>query len=384
MNFRLDRSQVEIQKAARDFARGEFDKDLVLELDRKGAFPRKIWEKAAQLGFIGIHYDEAFSGGGLGQLENALLAEELCRKDSGLGAALMLAGYGAECLLRCGQNNLKKKFLPPVAEGEMLSAIAFYEPGNGFALSNLETTADKDGNAWVLNGQKTYVLHGDQADFFILLARTDPHAPPDNGISMFLVEAHREGLSMETLGEKLGSRMIGAWQLRLEGVRIPADNLVGKAGKGLLQAGKFFDESRVLAAAMAVGTAQGAFDRAIDYVKQREQFNRKLVQFEITRHKLADMALKVKLARLITYETAWQSDQGKLNAEGSAMAKLYASQVAVEVADEAIQLLGGYGYMAEYEIEHFYRDAKTLEIFENNKGEQKNIVAGAVIGKIKR
>lgn len=384
MDFRLDRSQVEILKAASDFARGEFHKDLALELDEKGDFPQKIWKAAADLGFIGIHFGEALSGGGLGILENALVAEAFCRKDSGLGTSLMLAGYGSECLLRFDENGLKEKFLPRVAEGEMLSAPAFYEPDGGFALSAIETSAVPEGGGWILEGKKTWVLHGDRAGFFIVLARTDPDRAPEKGLSMFLVEKDRKGIVLNPLGEKLGSRMLSVWELTLEGVRVPAANRVGKAGKGLFQADRFFDESRVMAAAMAVGTAQGALDRAVDYVKQREQFNRKLAQFEITRHKLADMAIKVKLARLITYEAAWQGDRKKLDAKRSSMARLYATRAAVEVADEAIQLLGGYGYMAEYEIEHFYRDAKTLEIFENNKGDQKNIVARAVIGKIRK
>ncbi len=384
MDFTLNKSQKEIQKAARDFARGEFEKELALELDRKSKFPETVWRKAADLGFIGIHFDEKYSGGGLGMLENALLAEELCRKDSGMGGALMLAGYGAECLLRFGENGLNEQFLTRVARGEILSGGAFYEPDSGSDLSAVSTSAVKDGQEWVINGEKTYVINGGKAGIYIVLCRTDPDEASDKAFSMILTEADRVGLSFEDMGEKLGSRMVTTSRLTFRDVRVPLANLIGKSGSGLTQIQAFFDESRVVSAAMSLGTAQGAFDRTLDYVKQREQFGRKIAQFEVTRHKLADMAIKIETARLITYRAAWQCDHGGPDARLSCMAKLHASQAAVEVTDEAVQLLGGYGYMAEYEIERFYRDAKIIELFESHKWVQKNTVADDLIGKMKK
>jgi alkylation response protein AidB-like acyl-CoA dehydrogenase len=384
MDFELTKSQKEIQKAARDFAKGEFSKDLALELDRKHEFPEKIWKKAAELGFIGIHFPEAYSGQGLGTLENILVAEEFCSRDSTIGSALILAGFGSECILRFGSDELKEKFLPPVAEGEILSAGAFTEPDYGSDITFMNTSAKKDGDEWIINGTKIFITNGELASFFCVLCQTDSECKPTyRGMSLILVEADRQGVSATDVGDKMGVRMMSTAEINFKDVRVPASNLIGKQGKGFYHVLEFFDESRILIAAQALGTAQGAFDRALAYVKQREQFGRKIAQFQVTQHKLADMATKIELARLITYKAAWNFDQGRMDPKLTSMAKMYAARTAVEVADEAIQLLGGYGYMAEYEVERFYRDAKITEIYEGTKEIQKNTIASAVIGKLK-
>jgi len=384
MDFELSKSQKEIQKAARDFTRGEFDKELALELDRKHEFPKKIWEKAAQLGFLGVHYPEKYSGQGLGVLENIIIADEFCRRDSTIGSAVVLSGFASECILRFGSDELKEKFLPPVAEGRMLSAGAFTEPDHGSDITFMNTGAVREGDEWVVNGTKTFITNGGLAGFYIVLCQTDPDARPTHrGISMILVEADREGVTATDVGEKMGIRMMATAEMNFKNVRVPASNLIGKEGRGFYQVLEFFDESRILVAAQALGTAQGAFDRALDYVKQREQFGKKIAQFQVTQHKLADMATKIELARLITYKAAWNYDQGgRIDPKLTSMAKMFAARTAVEVADEAIQLLGGYGYMAEYEVERFYRDAKITEIYEGTKEIQKNTIASALIGKI--
>ncbi|MGB2927486.1 MAG: acyl-CoA dehydrogenase family protein [Desulfobacterales bacterium] len=384
MDFELTKSQKEIQKAARDFAKGEFVKELALELDRKHEFPEKIWKKAAELGFIGIHFPEEYSGQGLGVLENILVAEEFCSRDSTIGSALILAGFGSECILRFGSDELKEKYLPPVAEGEMLSAGAFTEADHGSDITSMNTSAEQDGDEWVINGSKIFITNGELASFFCVLCQSDPECKPTyRGMSLFLVEADRKGVSATDVGDKMGVHMMSTAEITFKDVRIPASNLIGKQGKGFYHVLEFFDESRILIAAQALGTAQGAFDRALAYVKQREQFGRKIAQFQVTQHKLADMATKIELARLITYKAAWNFDQGRIDPKLTSMAKMYAARSAVEVADEAIQLLGGYGYMAEYEVERFYRDAKITEIYEGTKEIQKNTIASAVIGKLK-
>jgi len=384
MDFELTKSQKEIQKAARDFAKGEFDKDLALELDKTHGYPKEIWQKAGELGFIGMHYPEAYSGQGLGVLENIIVAEEFCRKDSTIGSALILASFASECLLRFASEELKEKFLPPVAEGQMLSGGAFTEPDHGSDITSLNTTAVKEGDEWVINGTKTFITNGGMAGFYSVLCQTDADSkPPYRGISMILVEADREGVSSVDVGEKMGIHMLATSELVFNNVRVPAANLIGKEGKGFYQVLEFFDESRVLIAAQGLGIAQGAFDRALDYVKQREQFGKKIAQFQVTQHKLADMATKIELARLITYKAAWNYDKGRIDPKLTSMAKMFAARTAVEVADEAIQLLGGYGYMTEYEVERFYRDAKITEIYEGTKEIQKNTIASAVVGKIK-
>jgi len=384
MDFELSKSQKEIQKAAREFARGEFDKELALELDRNHEFPRKIWQKAAELGFIGVHYPEEYSGQGLGCLENILIAEEFCARDSGIGSAVILASFASECVLRFGDDALKQKFLPPVAEGKMLSGGAFTEPGHGSDITSLDTTAVRHADEWVINGTKTFITNGGLAGFYCTLCQTDVGCTPSyRGISMILVEADRAGLSTADVGEKMGIHMMATAEVNYKDVRVPASNLIGKEGRGFYQVLEFFDESRILVAAQALGIAQGAFDRALAYVKERQQFGKRLADFQATQHKLADMATKIELARLMTYKAAWNFDHGRIDPKLTSMAKMYAARTAVEVADEAIQLLGGYGYMTEYEVERFYRDAKITEIYEGTKEIQKNTIASAVLGKLK-
>jgi alkylation response protein AidB-like acyl-CoA dehydrogenase len=384
MDFELTKSQKEIQKAAREFARGEFDKELALELDRKHEFPTQIWKKACDLGFVGVHFPEEYSGQNLGVLENIIIADEFCARDSTIGAAIILSGFASECVLRFGSDELKQKFLPAVAEGQMLSGGAFTEPGHGSDITSMETTAVRDGDEWVINGTKTFITNGGLAGFYSVMCQTDSECQPSyRGISLILVEAERKGLTATDVGDKMGIHMMATAELNFKDVRVPASNIIGEEGKGFYQVLEFFDESRILVAAQALGTAQGAYDRALAYVKEREQFGRKIAQFQVTQHKLADMATKIELARLLTYKAAWNFDQGRIDPKLTSMAKMYAARTAVEVADEAIQLLGGYGYMTEYEVERFYRDAKITEIYEGTKEIQKNTIAGAILGKIK-
>ncbi len=384
MDFELTKSQKEIQKAAREFARGEFDKELALEMDKKHQFPTKIWKKACDLGFVGVHFPEEYSGQDLGILENSIIADEFCARESGIGSAVILSAFASECVLRFGSKELKQKFLPAVAEGQVISGGAFTEPGRGPDITVLDTTAVRDRNEWVINGTKTFITNGGLAGFYCVMCQTDAGCQPSyQGISLILVEADRAGLTVNAVGEKLGIHMVATAELNFKNVRVPASNLIGEEGQGFYQVLEFFDESRILVAAQALGTAQGAYNRALAYVKEREQFGRKIAQFQVTQHKLADMATKIELARLITYKAAWNFDQGRIDPKLTAMAKMYAARTAVEVADEAIQLLGGYGYMAEYEVERFYRDAKITEIYEGTRESQKNTIAGAILGNLR-
>ncbi len=381
--FELTRSQKEIRKAARDFAKGEFDKDLAIELERESRFPEKIWKKAAELGFIGIHFPENLSGGGMGLVENCLVAEEFCRKDSTTGLALTLASFGAECLAEFAGADLKKKFIPRVTEGEILSAGAFYDPGAGAAMPVIETAATEDGSNFILNGEKNYVLNGESAGFFIVLVRTAPDAKPEKSLSLLLVNADESGITVENLGKTLGMGMNSLATVRFTDVRVPGSNLIGQRGKGLALYEKYLNVKRITASAQALGIARGALDRATAYVKEREQFNRKIAKFEVTQHKLADMAMKAELARLITYQAAAAYDSGSKDNALPAMARITTARTAFEVADEAIQLLGGYGYMTEQEVERFYRDAKALEIGGAGGFHRKKVIAATVIGRLK-
>jgi alkylation response protein AidB-like acyl-CoA dehydrogenase len=234
----------------------------------------------------------------------------------------------------------------------------------------------------VINGVKTFITNAGMADYYVVVCQTDPEAG-HRGQSMLIVEKDAEGLEIATVGNKMGIKMIPTGELSFKDVRVPAENLLGEEGRGFYQILGFFDESRIETAAQALGTAQGAFDRALDYVKGREQFGKKIAQFQVTQHKLADMATKLELARLITYKAAWTADEGEPDTKLTAMAKYYAGHAAVEVADEAIQLFGGYGYITEFEVERFYRDVRITEIYEGSREIQKNIIAGAVIGRLK-
>jgi acyl-CoA dehydrogenase len=385
MDFELTKEQKEIQKAVREFVKGEFKKDVIHDLIKKHAYPEGIWKKAAELGFIGIHFPETYSGQGLGVMENILICEELCRGDSTVGLCAAIADFASELVLRFGSEEQRQKWLPKVAKGQVLSCGAFTEPDHGSDITSVETTAIKDGEEWVVNGTKTFITNsGPYAGFYNVLCRTDPEAsPPHRGLSVILVEADRPGVSSADVGAKMGITLTDTAEVNFNDVRVPLSNLVGKENRGFYHVLEFFDESRILVAAQALGTAQGAFDRALAYVKQREQFGRKIAGFQVTQHKLADMATKIELARLITYKAAWNFDQGRIDPKLTSMAKMYAARTAVEVADEAIQLLGGYGYMAEYDVERFYRDAKITEIYEGTKEIQKNTIASALLGKLK-
>jgi alkylation response protein AidB-like acyl-CoA dehydrogenase len=385
MEFELTKEQKDIQRAVREFVKGEFKKDVIEDLMEKHEYPLKIWKKAAELGFIGIHFPEKYSGMGLGCLENILVAEELARGDSTVGTCLLIADFASEIILNFGSEAQKSKWLPKVAEGQCLSCGAFTEPNHGSDITRVETTAVKEKKEWVINGSKIFITNsGPLAGFYCVLCQTDPNAAPTyRGLSLILVEADNPGLSIRDVGKKMGISLTYTAEVVFKDVRVPMENLIGKNNKGFYQLLEFFDESRILVAAQALGIAQGAFDRALDYIKQREQFGKKIAQFQVNQHKIADMATKIECARLMTYKAAWNFDQGRIDPMLTSMAKMVAARTAVEVCDEAVQLMGGYGYMVEYEVERFFRDAKITEIYEGTREIQKNTIAGSVLGRIK-
>ncbi len=382
MDFELTDEQRDIQRAAREFAQGEFDKEVALALERDHAFPKSIWKEACQLGFIGLHFPEAYGGQGLGILENALVVEEFCRQDSGIGIALSLADFSSEVILHFGNEAQKEKYLPPVARGEAISAGAYTEPDHGSDITRLSTTAVKEGREFVINGTKTFITNGTLANHYVVLCQTNPNAdPPYRGMCTILVERDTPGFDATELGDKMGIRMTSTAELSFSDVHVPLENLIGQENRGFYQVLEFFDESRIEIAAQAVGIAQGAFERALAYAKERRQFGQRIVDFQVTQHKLADMYTKLETARLLTYKAAWNYDLGRIDPLLTSMAKMHAGRVSVEVADEAIQIFGGYGYITEYEVERFYRDAKILEIYEGTREIQKNTIASSLIGK---
>lgn len=382
MKFELDKAQKDIQKAAARFAKGEFDKELALELEKEHRYPFDIWKKACEEGFIGLHFPEEYGGSDYGVLENCLVVEEFCRRDSGIGAAMMTAHFACEIILEHGTDEQKEHYLNQVTLGETLSAGAFTEPMHGSDITVMATKAERDGDEWVMNGVKTFITNAGICGFYVVLAQTDLEAG-HKGQSMFIVDADLPGIEVASVGEKMGLKMIPTGEVSFKDVRLPAKALLGKENRGFYQVLQFFDESRIEVAAQAVGTAQGAFDRAIDYIKGREQFGIKIAKFQAIQHKLAEMATQLELARLITYEAAWYADNKKPDTKLSAMAKYYAGKVASEVASESVQLFGGYGYITEFEVERFYRDARITEIYEGTREIQKNIIAGQVLGRLR-
>jgi alkylation response protein AidB-like acyl-CoA dehydrogenase len=380
MDFKLGYEQESIQKAAAEFAVGEFKKEIALEHERNHTFPYDIWKKACELGFVGIHYPEECGGQEYGVLENALVVEAFCRQDSGLGIALSDADSSAEMILRFGSNEQKKKYLIPIAKGEAISSGAFTEPDHGSDITGLSCTAVKEGNEYIINGSKTFITNGPICQFAIVLCQTDSKVDPSHrGQSSILVEQGTRGFTTSDVGEKMGNKMVPTGELSFNDVRVPISNLIGQEGRGFYQAMDIFNEIRIEVAAQALGIAQGAFDRALDHVKQRKQFGKRLEEFQVTRHKLADMLIKIETARLMVYKAAWSFDQGNIDQRLISIAKAYAGRVAVEVADEAIQLHGGYGYMLEYEVERFYRDARITEIYGGTREIQKNTIANTLL-----
>ena len=384
MDFELTERQKNIQKAAREFAQGEFDKEKILEWDQTHTFPEELWKKACQSGFVGIHFPVEYGGKGYGIFENILAVEEFCRQDSGVGIALSLVDFSSEVVLRFGTQEQKEKYLIPITQGEFISAGAYTEPDHGSDITLMATTALKQGDSFVINGTKTFTTNGTRADFFVVLCQADPDAkPPYRGQSTILVEKGTKGFVATEITGKMGIRMTSTAQLSFNDVRVPFTHLIGVENRGFYQVLEFFDESRIEIAAQALGIAQGAFDRALDRAQKRIQFGRRLADFQITQHKLADMATKIETARLLNYKAAWNYDRMRIDPKLTSMAKMFAGRTAVEVTDEAVQILGGYGYLTEYEVERFYRDAKITEIYEGTKEIQKNTIASALIGKLK-
>ena len=281
MEFELNRTQQDIQKAVRDFTKGEFDKDLAMELEEAHAFPTKIWQKAGDLGLLGVHFPEEYSGQGLGCLEDILVIEELCRGDSTIGSAVALSVFASELILHNGSEAQKQAWLPKVAEAQVLSAGAFTEPDHGSDITRMNTTAVKDGNEWVINGTKTFITNGGMAAYYCVLCQTDADITPSHrGMSVILVEGDRAGVSTADVGRKMGIRMMATTEVNFKDVRVPLENLIGEEGRGFYHVLHFFDESRIQIAAQALGTAQGAYDRALAYVKQREQFGTVIGTFQ--------------------------------------------------------------------------------------------------------
>jgi alkylation response protein AidB-like acyl-CoA dehydrogenase len=374
MDFELSDEQKDVQKAAKEFAQGEFDPELALELDQARKFPESIWKKAAQLGFIGIHYPEEFGGQGLGLFENLLVIEAFCRVDSGIGSALSMVDLGSEVILKFGSNEQKKQLLPPLSRGERRLGIAFAESEDGKDLTAISTIAEKRKDGYSIHGKKSFVLNASSADSFITLCKE-----PIGGWITLIVERGREGIKVYPI-EKMGLRMISFGDLLFNEVLEPLGNRIGQEGEGMGHVHHYYQVRGLKSAAQALGTAQGAFDRAMQYARQREQFGRKLSQFQVIRHKLADMAVSVEVARWLTYKAGTAYEQDRIDSGFFPITQLEVGRRLITVVDEALQIFGGYGYIAEQAIEHYFRDAWAIGVELGTEEEQKDQIAEVMIG----
>ena len=373
MDFKLTPEQQEIKRAVKEFADKEFTPELAIEYDQKEDFPMQLYKKAAQLGFTSMRIPEQYDGQGLGVLEDCIVVEELCRADPGIGVAISLGNLMIpDVLLKHGSEEQKSKYIPPLARGDKIAAAAFTEPDHGSDITRMNSTALKSGNEWVINGAKEFITNATTADTFILLCQTDPNAQPSHkGQSIFVAEKGTQGLEATKLHGKMGIKPCVTGSLAMSDLKVPETNIVGELGKGFYYTLELFDGTRITVAAQAVGMAQGAFERALNYAKTRKQFGQPIINFQGISFKLAEMAIKIESARLMMYKAAWLYDKEKPNPVQTSMAKTYASRVAMEVTDQAIQVFGGYGFLADYHVERYHRCAKITEIYEGTSEIQK-------------
>jgi alkylation response protein AidB-like acyl-CoA dehydrogenase len=380
MDFLLTKEQKYIQKAAREFAMGEMA-PVGREFDLNETYPAAIVKKARELDLIGLFIPEKFGGPGLGYLEQAMVMEEFWKVDPGISQQLCSLTFGAEEFLLFGTDEQGKKFLEPIFTGDAVMGFAITEPDAGSDTLAAATTAVKEGNEWVLNGSKVMIGNGTRGTFMLVFALTDPDAPRSKRHSIIIVETDRQGYKADPMHGKMGLRASDTAAIYLSNVRVPEENLLGIRGNGFHQLMAFFDRSRAYVSAHGVGLAQGALNMAVKHVRERKQFGKPIGSFQGVQFKIADMAVKIELARNIMYKAAWLLDNGKADTNVTAMAKMYAARIAVEVVDEALQLHGGYGYFDDYDIERFYRAAKVLEIYEGAKEIEKMIIGRTIVGR---
>ena len=382
MNFDLTGEQKDIIKAAREFAEKEFPQ-LSQECDREERSPRHLWEKACSLGFVGVFIPETYGGAGLGYLEHCLINEEFWRVDPGIAHFILAGTFGSELILLFGTEEQKSKWVPPLVKANAITGAAITEPDAGSDVSSVRTTAVLEGNEYVINGTKTFITGGTIANFLQVLCVTDPHSEsPHDRFSVITVETDRKGFEATKLKYKLGLRASDTAEISFSDVRVPKENLIGTAGRGFQQFMVFFDHTRLHVCAEAVGLAQGALEQAIEHVRKRQQFRKPLASFQVTQFKIAEMATRIEAGRNLYQKAAWLLDQGRVESHLIAMAKWFTGETAVRVAEEALQLHGGYGFIGDYNIERFYRDSKIVEIYEGTKEIEKMIIARALLGRL--
>lgn len=378
MNFRLTEEHQMIRKMVREFAENEVGPTAAIR-DEEERFDRSIFDHMGELGLTGIPWPEEFGGIGGDFLSYVIAVEELSRVCASTGvtlsAHLSLASWP---IYKFGTEDQKRQFLKPLAEGKKLGAYALTEPGSGSDSAGMKTTAVLEGDEWLLNGSKIFITNGGDAEIYVVFATTDA-AQKHKGISAFIVEKGTPGFTFGKKEKKLGIRSSPTLQIHFDQCRIPKDQLLGEVGQGFKVAMATLDGGRNGIAAQALGIAQGAFDAAVSYAKERRQFGKPIAEQQAIQFKLADMATKIEAARLLTYQAAWLESEGLPYGKASAMAKLFAGDMSMEVTTEAVQIFGGYGYTREYPVERMMRDAKITQIYEGTNEIQRLVISNYVI-----
>lgn len=378
MDYFLNDTQKELVQLARKIAL-ERVKPRVAELDRKGEFPWDLVKVFADAGFYGLYIPEEYEGVGLGVFELALVTEELSRIDAGSALALAASALGTFPILLSGNEEQKRRYLPPLARGEILAAFGLTEPSAGSDAGSIKTTARKDGKNYILNGQKVFITNGGVAKVYVIIASTDP-SKGSRGATAFIVEEGTPGFTYGKEEDKVGIRASATRQLHFDDCIVPEENRLGPEGAGFVVAMKTLDRSRPGVAAQALGIAQGALDLALEYARERIQFGTPIINFQAIQFMLADLGIKIEAARALLYQTARMVDAGITDvAKESAMCKVFASDVAVQTAIDAVQIFGGYGYMRDYPIEKFMRDAKITQIYEGTNQILRSVIAKHMI-----
>jgi alkylation response protein AidB-like acyl-CoA dehydrogenase len=374
MDFTLSEDTELLRREVRKFAEKEI-RPHVMTWDEKKIFPRDVMKQLGEMGMMGIIFPESYGGAGMGYIEYAVVVEELSRVCGSVG--ISIAAHNSLCsnhIYAMGNEAQKQKYLIPLASGQALGAWGLTEPGAGSDAGAQQTTAKKEGSYWILNGTKNFITHGTEGDIAVVMARTRPGKGTD-GISAFILEKGMNGFRPGKQEDKLGLRASDTSELILEDVKVSEENLLGDEGVGFKQAMKTLDGGRISIGALALGMAQGAFEESVKYAKVRQTFGKPIIEHQAIAHKLAEMQVKVEASRLLIYKAANLKDQGLPYAKAASMAKLYASEAGYEVANEAVQIFGGYGYSKDYPVEKYYRDIKLCTIGEGTSEIQRIVIA---------
>ncbi len=375
----LTREQLDIKQAAREFAEGEF-KDRAKEFDENESFDLSIWRKACENGFVGTFIQEEYGGAGLGFFEHSLIAEEFWRVDPGCGQAVLSTTFGSEMIQAFGSEELKKKYLPPLVNGKAIMGLGITEADAGSDAAAIKTKAEKKGDKYIINGSKMFITNGTLAQYLLVLCLTNPDEKNSHKRhSAILIDTSSPGYEATKIHGKMGIRASDTAEISLSNVEAPIANLVGREGNGFHQLMDFFNKTRNHVAAQGVGVAQGALELALAHIKKRKAFGGTLSRLQGIQFMIAEMATRIESARSLYWRAAYSVDKGKPDPTLISMAKWNAGDTAVYVVNQALQLHGGYGYIAEYDIQRFYRDAKIVEIYEGSREVEKSIIANDLI-----